>query len=287
MADGAPIKIVGWLGDDNAVYPYKVVGGKPRISATPYGYSIAEGDVSGHVAAMVAGSAVSAGATLTDMWGGAPGTPYCPVLSAAVTMEILGGAQDNAAGTGLAEVEVHYLDGSENAKSWAPTLTGATPVAFPEPVLHIQSVHAKSSGSASTGRATASGNIDIQGTGGGTLYARMPAGSTCAPRFVFRVPAGYTGYWTDVFGFGVALSANSSGVIEIVANQDPESLAVLDLDIESCYFQQGAGSGGGSFGGSLAVPLKFNAGVVVKGRCQRIDGSGNFRGDLFGRGWLE
>lgn len=287
MSDGAPVKLAGWVDTSGVFHKFAHSNGKQRMVTSSYGQAIVEGEIADNDPVIVSGSAVSSGSTFTDLWGGAPATPYCPVLSAAVAMEIVGGAQDTAAGTGVSKCEVHYLDGSGNAQSWTAQLTGAVAVAFPENVLHIQGVHVSEGGAAATGRVVASANIDIRGSGGGTLYERIPANQTCAPRFCFRIPAGKTGYWSDVLGFMVALNANSSGVIEIVANQDPESLAVLPLNVESCYFQQGGGSGGNSFSIPLQFPLKFNAGVVVKARCALLDGSGNVRGDIFGRGWLE
>ena len=38
----------GFIGTDGVYYPYKVADGKPRISATPYYYDIADGNVLGH-----------------------------------------------------------------------------------------------------------------------------------------------------------------------------------------------------------------------------------------------
>lgn len=253
----------------------------------PYGIAIREGEVSGHTATTITAEVTSATGAWTDLWGGAPGTPVCPILSAAVAMEIVSSSgQDAVGGTGLSQVEIHGLNAAGALTTLVVTMTGGIAVPIGN-WLHINTVHGYARGVAGVTDVVAVGNIDVRGAGGGTVYARIPLGRTYDPRMVFRIPAGYIGFWEDVWASCVAISNNNSAQLQIVANQDMESATVLPLGLWVPHGTIGTGAGGASTSGGFRVPYRFAAGVVVKARCRRVSGAGVADGFITGSGWLE
>lgn len=283
LATGAKVALVDAAGAD-----LKTVDEKLRVSSMPYTYDITEGNVVNHEALCIKANVAGAGTSWTDMWGVAPATTTAPIINAAIAMELVSSsAQDAVGGTGLYEIEVHYLDTSGVEQSTTIQLAGATPVAMPENVLHVNTIHGITQGSGATAPYAAAGNIDIQTSGGGTVYARIRTGGTTTSRFVFRVPSNRTGFMTDFAIFVQALSNNSSARCRLVANQDPESGDILPQGMWITYYETGGGSGGVVSAHTPAIPQKFNAGAVIKCQAQRYTGSGNADCVITACGWLE
>lgn len=278
---------VRFLDENGVAYGIKHIQNKPRFSSMPYSFDISEGNVTDHIPLHVEGEVLGVSTTYGDMWGASPGTLVCPVLSAAVAMEAIGGAQDNPAGTGVSKIDIHYLDTNGDAQDHELTLNGAAAVALPENVLHINDVHITEGGAGSGDPVVASANIDIRGTGGGTVYARIPSGTVRAPRFVFRVPRAYTGYWVDLVPSVIALANNSDAQLRVVANMNLNDLSVLPVGVWIPLLTISGGAAGSTFGHSQSFPFKFPAGVIIKGQAKRGSGSGLANGHLTGSGWIE
>lgn len=269
------------------VYGVKQIDGKMRVASTPYGYDVVEGNIPNHDLVVINASVIAATNAWADMWGGSPAAPNVPLLAAAVAMEIVGGAQDTAAGTGISQVEIHYLDANGDLQETTITLTGAVAVALPENVLHINSAHCVAAGAGATAPFAASANIDIRGAGGGTVYARIPIGTTATPRMAFRIPRSTVGYWADLLAFVLALSNNSDAQLQIVANLDLSSYTVLPIGMWEVLWTVGGGSTGANVSHQLGFPFKFPAGTIVKCRVRRVSGAGNADGFITGIGWME
>lgn len=130
--------------------------------------------------------------------------------AAAQQMELVSsGAQDTAAGTGIQQVKVWYLDGSFVEKSVVITMAGAVAVptgAGVADIYRVQDLRAYRFG----GNYVAAGNISIRTLGGGTTYGQIATGATRARDCRYTVPAGKTLFITSTtFSTGSAASGKN------------------------------------------------------------------------------
>lgn len=88
MSYFAGVKLIDEAG---AAYGVKHISNKPRVSAMPYLYDIAEGNVSGHVPWSKVGYNPAVGVTEEDIWSAGGVYVFPP---AAMQMEVVGGAND-------------------------------------------------------------------------------------------------------------------------------------------------------------------------------------------------
>lgn len=253
-----------------------------------YTQAISEGDISGHYPLRLSASLAAVGTSWTDFWGGAPTIAECPVLDTAISMEIVSTSiEDVSIGTGIYKVRLSYLDSLGALKSAVLSLTGTVPVALPEDVLHINKLYIVEAGSGATAPYATAGTITIQATGGGTVYASLPAGTTSEVRMVVRVPAGNTIYISSIVGFGIALANNSDMQVRLVANIDEYDGSTLPLGTWITLWQSGAASGGGQLDVNFAMPYKLPAGTVIKLQARRLSGSGLANASAGIYGWRE
>lgn len=273
--------------DTGAGFGLRLVSGQPRVLSVPYYYAISAGEVAGHAALLVQADIAGAAATWTDFWGGTAISAICPVLSTAAAMEIVSSsAQDAAAGTGTAQVEIVYIDAAGAEQVQVATLTGVTPVAVGN-ILHIQAAYVVAGGTGASVPVAAAGAIDIRTVAGATVYSRIPSGRTDDPRFVWRIPAGKVGHMLAVDTFCLASANNSSVRLRMVANRDPVDGSTLPSGVWHTKYQTGGGSGGTTNGITFALPLVFSAGQIVRAQLIRLTGSGTAEGSITASGWLE
>jgi hypothetical protein len=121
-----------------------------------------------------------------DLWEG-PTTTYVFPTSAVQMAVVSSSAADAAAGTGVRQVMIHYLDANYAVQTVTVTLNGITPVNTVN-MLRINGVHSVAVGSGGA----AAGNISI--TNGGVTYGYISAGSNTARQAIYTVPAGVKGY---------------------------------------------------------------------------------------------
>ena len=95
--------------DENGIpYGLKHIGNKVRVSAMPYLYDIAEGNVDDHASTHILGHNDDIDNAVEDIW--EPGGSYT-FPSSAMQMEVVSSdAEDTAAGPGARTVMIHYLD---------------------------------------------------------------------------------------------------------------------------------------------------------------------------------
>ena len=98
-----------------------------------------------------------------------------------------------AAGTGASVMECHNLDGNFDDIEEFVVLNGTTGVALASNVLRTNNFHVEAVGSGGV----AVGNIDLQNSGGGTIYNRVPAGGNMTSQCQFTVKAGFDMFITD------------------------------------------------------------------------------------------
>ncbi len=202
---------VQFLDENGTPYGIKHVDNKPRVSAMPYLFDIAEGLVADHelFGAFGERQAVAVVATGADVWGGTANAIPRPA-DAGEQLEIVStSANDDGApvGTGIRTVGVHYLDADGAEQDETVTLNGTTPVALTETnVRFVNDLHAATVGS--TGAAVGAITLYKQGAAA-TVYSQITAGSTMQLSTQKMVPAGKTMYltqWTATSTSGKAIA---------------------------------------------------------------------------------
>src|SRR3990172_6299845 len=107
-------------------YGVKQIDNKPRVVANPYFYEVAKGTVPNHRAVRIYGNNPDVDNVREDLvnFGGTYVFP-----TAGMQMKIAStNANDNATGTGIQQVELHYLDDTWTEYDEYITLNGVTPV---------------------------------------------------------------------------------------------------------------------------------------------------------------
>lgn len=173
----------------------KWVDGKPRISASPYTYDIAEGHVSGHTPWAKIGYNYVTSTNEEDMW--AAGGVYTFPTSG-TSMQIYSTSAFDASGsTGIRTVSLYYLDTHYREKTEILTMNGITAVTtVATDIYRVQYFRAASVGVG----AKAVGDISIRhATGAGaTIYGRIAQGYTRGRGCFWTVPKGKTLYVTSI-----------------------------------------------------------------------------------------
>jgi hypothetical protein len=116
-----------------------------------------------------------------------------PDPSAGIVMEIVStSSNDTNGGTGANVVRVYYLDSSNILADEEVTMNGTTAVSLNSgsAIKYILLAECHLIGS----NETAVGTINIQTSGGGTIYERITAGGNRSLSCRFKIPTGYTGY---------------------------------------------------------------------------------------------
>jgi len=120
-----------------------------------------------------------------DVWTG--GGTY-PWMASATALEVVGGANDTAAGTGARTIRIDGLTAAWVEVSQTITLNGATPVSIPTSLYRINGALIMSAG---TGKVNAA-DITIRDAGAGTTRCVIPAGYGITRQSIYTVPAGHT-----------------------------------------------------------------------------------------------
>lgn len=200
------------LADENGL-PYGVrnVDNKPRVSAMPYTYDIAEGNVADHTPFRALGSNASVGATEEDLW--EKGGVYAFPADGGVQLEVIStganAADDDGspAGTGIRTVEIHYLDTAWAEQTETLTMNGVGAVTTTATdILRVNDFHAATVGSG--GSCAGATGIDLQVAGAGAIHSHIANGKNTSLQAIWTVPAGKTVYLTD-WHFGAASTTAS------------------------------------------------------------------------------
>ena len=277
-----PIPTAAKLVDESGTaYGVKHIGNKPRVSAMPYLYDIAEGNVSDHVPFLKLGYNADVGVTaeIISAQGGAYVFPaaeqHMHLVSDSVEDDILTGGA--VAGTGIHKVTVYYLDDTFAEKTEIVTLNGTTAVeTTATDIYRINYVNAEEVG---TGK-KAAGNISIKNHAETVTYGYIPAGHNRMRQMVYTVPYGKTLYVTQMHNSTVT-AAGKACTITLEATYDE-----LHNHILSGFFMPFAEITGESGAQPIDFhcPLRFPAGVDVK-----VIGFANAStiANVALRGWIE
>lgn len=154
------------------------------------------------------------GATVEDIW--AVSTTY-NWLAAAAQLEIVGGAGDVAAGAGVQQVQLFYLDAAFGEHSEIITMTGAVPAnTVANNIFRIQSFRAYRVGA----NGVASANIDIRSLGGGAVRDRILSGFTASRSSIWTVPAGKTLYLDSIVFSSGSAAGGKNILMSVKSNYD-------------------------------------------------------------------
>jgi hypothetical protein len=134
------------------------------------------------------------------------------------------GAQDTAAGTGIQQVRLSYLDTSYVARTETITMAGAVAVpTVAANIIRINAIRAARVG----GNYVAAGNIDVRTLGGGgSIYSRIMTGQTRGRNSTYTVPSGLVLYVTSIV-FSCGSSAGGKTVLfttRATYNDNPPAL---------------------------------------------------------------
>ena len=131
----------------------------------------------------------------SDIWHGVDSTITMPPSSGEQMQVVCANAADISGGTGIREIEIHYLDSAGACQSEIATTNGLSPVdTIAMDMRFIQDVHASKVGS----NGVAVGDIHIQSKniGGNPIYNMILAGGNMSLTINKMVPAGKTLYIT-------------------------------------------------------------------------------------------
>lgn len=259
----------------------KLADGKPRISATPYGYDVSEGNITNHTAIWKTGENPDVDAATEDMWP-AGGTYIYPSSTGRQMFITSASESDAAAGAGARTLTLSYLDSGFNAYTTTVTLNGTTAVAtVATNIARINGFRVLSAGT----NYTADWEISI-GTSTGRIFSQISSGYTRARNAVYSVPSDYTLYITS-FSFSITNpSGGRSGTFCLKANYDDLSTADSgDGQMFFPYAEMGMQDGAHtiSFDLPLRFPQKSDIRVTVKGDAGNADAICH----CAYRGWVE
>jgi hypothetical protein len=184
-------------------YGVKHINNKPRVSAMPYTYDIAEGNVADHRSWSKIGFHAAISTTELDMmpWASAAagyGWTY-PFPTGATTMTIVSDSVEDdadkapAAGTGAYTVTVYYLTTTFAERSTTVTMNGTGAVQIATDIYRVQNARVVTAGTAKA----AVGNLRIASATPLT-YGYISATKTRMRQCVWTVPLGKTLYITQI-----------------------------------------------------------------------------------------
>lgn len=253
--------------------------GKERISAMPYGYDVAEGNIANHVPFSKIGYNPDVDANEEDLWA-AGGTYVFPTTQMKMRV-VSSSTADDSTDTGARTIYLEYLTETFAQKTETITLDGTTPVETAS--TDIYRVNRFRVLTAGTG-AKAAGNIDIASTNGTPIYSRIPTGLTAARNAIYTVPLGYNLHISQMtYSIGNA-SGGRFGRFSMRANYLEQTKTATGAIF---YPYSEIGVQDGPFTISYDVPMKFPSGtdirVVIQGDAANADAICSVQY----RGWLE
>ena len=179
-----------FIDESGTPYGVKHVDNKPRVSAVPYLYDIAEGNIAGHTAFFRFGHNEDVAAALETVWHGSNLRPY---LASAERLQITSDDVDDdgdPVGDGARTVTIIGLDGNYDMLEETVTMNGVGNVLTDASFLRVCSLVTATAGAtgANEGTITASNNADT------AVLAMMTPGENMSHSACLTVPDGYAAY---------------------------------------------------------------------------------------------
>lgn len=160
----------------------------------PYLYDIAEGNIAKHTPFFKLGANLDVDNTEEDVW--TQGGKYVfPTSATQMRINSGGNAQDSAAGTGIQQVMIYYLDANFASKTEIITLDGANAVnTVATDILRVNAIRAHRVGT----NKVAAAAINLTNLAGTVVYRTISAGYTRGRSLVYTVPAGMNLFLTNI-----------------------------------------------------------------------------------------
>ena len=260
-----------------------VVGdnGGPRLTIQDLALEIARGRVVGAEPFGAFGEFEATGGEVNQIiWPNGPFV-YPPATGVAITI-VSDNSNDTLAGTGVQQVEMHYLDMTLTPQNVVINMNGLTGVTTDKDgnpltgVRFIQCLHVETTGTFGQG---AVGTITAKT--GATIYALIAAGDVRCASSARMVPKGKRAFVYGLVGSSISGTAAARAKLQIVATE---------LDNHQ-YTDQGIFIPFGSIGSQdnseafvLPVPLVFIENTVIA-MNSTVDKAATITGDWFG--WVE
>ncbi|GAG03191.1 unnamed protein product, partial [marine sediment metagenome] len=156
-------------------------------------WDISQGNVSGMKMYTIPGRKDSISATVLDDVTQVPSTTVIP-SPGGIQLEVVSSSGDDVSvgdGTGVQQVDIHYLDTDGAEQTEIVIMAGATPVnTVATDIDFVQWMHSSVVGTGGV----AAGNISLRNTAGTVTYEYIAAGGNQSLSARVKVPAGKTGY---------------------------------------------------------------------------------------------
>lgn len=244
-----------------------IQAGTLEVTMRSEAIAIAEGILSGFTSRNILGynSVVEAGGDpikdLSEL-----GVNVIPRPSSAIAMEVVSSdAADTSAGTGVRTVEVHGLDANFDEKEETVSLNGTSAVALAGTWIRINNVHAETVGSGGV----AAGIINVQASGGGTVYDMIAAGGNASLQCHFTIPNGKTGFILGWNASAITGAGTTKARLLLRATTDwdheltPDVFSFQDVIIQN---------NGGSYR-PFPLPIRVPSQTDIKVSAQRVAGT--------------
>jgi hypothetical protein len=214
---GASTTNIMFISETGSTYGVKHINNKIRVSAMPYLYDIAEGNVPNHNQYTKMGTMTLGVTTEVDLW--TQGGKYVfPTTSGSMRLQSTS-ANDKTGSTGIQTVRIGYLDKNFTSKTETLSMNGTTSVpTVATDIYRVNSIRAASAGV--TGSAI--GTITLSGSTSSTVYRAMSIGLTRGRGLIYSVPTGSTVYLTDMHLSSVNASAGHYTRFTLRANYDDQ-----------------------------------------------------------------
>jgi hypothetical protein len=279
--NGQPYPYRGLIDQNGNPYGVRHVDNKPRVSAMPYLYDIAELNVSGHYEFEQLGYNGDIDITEEDVW--PTGGTYVFPASAAGLEVLSTSVEDDpdkggaVPGTGIHAITIHYLDGTGAKKSEDVTLNGTAVVATSNTDYYrVLSVRAKTVGTGGY----AAGVISVRHLADTPVYATIEQGQTRSRLGIWTVPLGKTLFITSI-SIGASLAAQSGATFTLRATYDHLAAATRTFFI--AHAEVVCGNNG--LYRPFELPMRFPAGTDIKVSARTI--ANNTAVSVGLRGWYE
>lgn len=226
---------------DDGIYGNAMLSNSNRLKTVnqPYGWAVAEGDLTDHISGTANGERQNIAVTATgdDVWLGTATTIPIPPDAGDYISVVSSSVNDTmTSGTHAWQVDIYYIDPADGLeKETTVSLNGTTAVNTGILMRYLNKMYI----SLADGTRTASGTITAYKTGTvGTVYRQIPAGGTTDLGSDFMVPGDKTCYisnWTaSASGVGKPTALRLMATISL---RDGALLPRIFNEIDSVYIE--------------------------------------------------
>ena len=206
------------LNDDTNELEYvHSINNRLLVSSTDFAFEVAKGSYSNIKEVTMSGYVTPVNNSWIDLvpWASTYIYPSSGIQMRAVSTSPL----DTSSGTGIQQLEIHYLNSSHVEQEEILTLSGTTPVVTTATdILRINSIYTYAVGT----NLKSAGTISIQNVGGTVTYSQILQNENNANQCIYTVPAGKTFIVNTIRLSCGSASSGRIGRFELQASVDPD-----------------------------------------------------------------